>query len=154
MKRLLAMVCTLCMLMTACCFAQAEAYTVTEKSIPLYIGSAEKKQDLNVYYINGGSIPYISAGDVGMLIEKTYNSEPQAYPFAGLEYKTDGDHAVYTRAGGPYAMDIDFTNDTISCPDYDAFLKLEEIGLVDMVWISKNTAGLYQKSPLSLDRYG
>ena len=154
MKRLLAMVCTLCMLMTACCFAQAEAYTVTEKSIPLYIGSAEKKQDLNVYYINGGSIPYISAGDVGMLIENAYQMGGQDLAFYGLEYQTEGDHAVYTRAGGPYAMDIDFTNDTISFPDYDAFFKLEEIGLVDMVWISKNTAGLYQKSPLSLDRYG
>lgn len=155
-KKLFAVICALCIIamMTASCLAEEADYTAEEKIVPLYIASADHRQDLKVYYINGGSIPYISAGDVGMLIEKTYNSEPQAYPFAGLEYKTDGDHAVYTRSGEAYTMDFDFTKDTIIFADYDAFYRLEGTSLVDMVWPSAGTIRLYQKSDLALDRYG
>ncbi len=75
-------------------------------------------------------------------------------PFYGLDYSTDGDHAVYTRSGSTYSMDLDFANDTITFNDYDAFFKLENQGLVDMVWTRANIEALYQKSEMSTDRYG
>ena len=152
-KRLFAMVLALCM-MAACCLAEAEGFTAAEKSVPLYVGSADNRQDFKVYYINGGVIPYISAGDVGMLLETVYNMEPQSAPFFGLTYTTRQDHAVYSRSGGPYTMDFDFTNDTITFEDYDAFYRTEGTALVDLVWPASFTVNLYQKSELSMDRYG
>ena len=123
-RRLSALICALCML-ASCCLAEKAETGAEEKNVPLYIGSSDNKQDFTVYYINGGSIPYISAEDVGSLIETVYHLEPQASDFYGLEYQTDQDHAVYSRGGGPYVMDFDFTNDTITFNDYDAFYRSE-----------------------------
>ncbi|MCR4891460.1 MAG: hypothetical protein K5989_04690 [Lachnospiraceae bacterium] len=128
------------------------SYNVEEKTLPAYITSADNKKDLKLYFVNGGVIPYISAGDIADLLQMIYESESPADPFYKLEYSTDGDHAVYSR--GPYKLDFDFTNDTISFNDFDAFFKMESGLLVDMVPLTTNTAKLFQQSNLSTDRYG
>ena len=46
-KRLSALICAVCMItaVAAYGFAEEEGYTVAEKSVTMYLGSAEKKQD-------------------------------------------------------------------------------------------------------------
>ncbi len=128
------------------------SYSVEEKSVPLYVTSADNKQEINLYFVNGGIIPYISVADISGLLKQVYDSDNPADEFPKLDYKTDGDHAVYAR--GAYTMDFDFANDTIAFNDFDAFFKAENGLLVDMVALTANTAKLFQQSSLSTDRYG
>lgn len=132
--------------------ASPDSYTVEEKTAPLYIQSADNKQDIRLYFINNGIIPYISAADISDLLKQIYYCDNPAAEFYKLDYATDGDHAVISR--GAYYADIDCSNDTITFADYDAFFRMEGSLLVDMVSLTANTASLYQQSSLSTDRYG
>lgn len=129
-----------------------EPYSVEEKIVPLYVASADNAQEIKLFFVNGGIIPYISVEDISGLLEQIYYLDSPAEEFYKLEYKTDGDHATYSRDA--YEMDFDFENDTISFNDFDAFFKAENSMLVDMVALSSNTAKLFQQSSLSTDRYG
>lgn len=129
-----------------------EPYSVEEKIVPLYVASADNAQEIKLFFVNGGIIPYISVEDISGLLEQIYYLDSPAEEFYKLEYKTNGDHATYSR--GAYEMDFDFENDTISFNDFDAFFKAENSMLVDMVALSSNTAKLFQQSSLSTDRYG
>jgi hypothetical protein len=153
MKKWAALLTALCLVCGACFSANAEtAYSVTGKDTKMYIGSVDNSRDIQLFYVNGGNIPYIRVEDVGMLVETAYSLLPLAAPFYGLEYKAGGDHAVYTR--GNYTMDFDFTNDTITFSDFDAFFKADNVGLVDLVWTSENTDALFRMSGLTTERYG
>ena len=154
MKRWIIFLMILCLVCGACFSANGEesAYSVTTKDVKLYAGTVDNCSDFQVFFINDGNIPYIRAEDVGLFIETAYSILPLADGFYGLEYRAEGDHAVYTR--GKYTMDIDFMNDTITFNDFDAFLKMENTGLVDLVWTSKKTAPLFRQSDMTTDRYG
>ena len=132
--------------------AAPESYSVEQKAVPLYVASADNKQEIDLYFVNGGIIPYISVEDIPGLLKQIYDCDNPAEEFYKLEYKTDGDHAVISR--GAYKTDFDCVNDTISFRDYDAFFKMEGSLLVDMVSRTKNTTKLFQQSSLSTDRYG
>ena len=125
---------------------------VEEKTSPLYVASADNKQEIKLYFVNGGIIPYISIADISGLLKQIYDLDNPADAFYKLEYKTDGDHAVIER--GAYKVNIDCADDTIGFNDFDAFFKTENGLLVDMVAVSANTAKLFQQSSLSTDRYG
>ena len=130
------------------CFSAAVAEAapvVTEKDVKLYTNHSETVRDYKVYFIDGGNVPYVPAEDVGLFLEIT-DRGPKP------DYKAEGDHVVYSR--GAYTMDYDFANDTITFNDFDAFYKLEHLGLVDMVMGPENTYPLFEKSSKSIDRYG
>ncbi len=129
-----------------------ESYTVEEKTVPMYIATADNKQEIKLYYVNNGIVPYISISDISGLLKQVYECDNPAMEFYTLEYTTDGDHAVISRDA--YNVDFDFSNDTITFADYDAFFKMEGSLLVDMVALTKNTANLFRQSILSTDRYG
>ncbi len=129
-----------------------QSYSVEEKSVPLYIGKADNKQEIGLLFINDGIIPYISVADISGLLKQIYDFDNPAEEFYKLDYNTDGDHAVISR--GVYNADFDCANDTISFADYDAFFKMEGSLLVDMVSRTANTDRLFLQSALSTDRYG
>lgn len=129
-----------------------ESYSVEKKEFPMYIVSADNKQEIKLYFINSSTIPYISVSDIAGIWKQIYDSDNPADEFFKLDYSTDGDHAVYSR--GPYKLDFDCENDTIGFNDFDAVFKTESGFLVDMVSLTSNTAKLFQKSGLSTDRYG
>ena len=129
-----------------------ESYTVEEKTVPMYIVSADNKQEIKLYFVNNRIVPYISVSDISGILKQVYESDNPAEEFYKLDYTTDGDHAVISR--GSYNADFDIANDTITFADYDAFFKMEGSLLVDMVSLTANTAKLFQQSILSTDRYG
>ena len=128
------------------------SYSIDEKVFPAYISSADNKQELKLYFVNGGVIPYISVEDIPSLLKQIYESDNPAEPFYKLDFAGEGDHAVISR--GAYKLDFDFANDTIGFNDYDAFFRMENSLLVDMVSLTANTAKLFQQSSMSTDRYG
>ncbi len=142
----------LMVLMLAACQGQAGNKNIEEKTFPAYITSAGNKQELNLYFVNGGVIPYISVEDIPLLLKQIYESDNPAEPFYKLDFAGEGDHAVISR--GAYKLDFDFANDTIEFNDYDAFFRMENSLLVDMVVLTANTAKLFQQSSMSTDRYG
>ncbi len=130
----------------------AKSHQVEEKTVPVYVLSADNKKEMKVYFIDGGVIPYISAGDIFSFYNEAYDMNNPAEPAPTYEYKADGDHAVYSK--GAYTLDFNFADSTISFNDFDAFFKTENGLLVDMVALTKNTAALFEQSPMSTDRYG
>lgn len=129
-----------------------EPYSIEEKTFPAYITSADNKQEMKLYFVNGGSIPYMSVADISGLLKQIYESDNPAEPFYKLDFSSDGDHAVYSR--GAYKLDFDCADDTIEFNDYDAFFRMENSLLVDMVVLTANTSKLFQQSSMSTDRYG
>ncbi len=180
-RKMMALLCVLCM--TAGCFAGCENdayvdfngelheahkgdseklqaknvgkkhYSVEEKTLPMYLGTAEDKQDYNVYFVDDGDVPYISAADMGELLRFLGTDEDDSISL-NYDYKTKDDHVIYARDGGAYTMDLDFTNDTITFADYDAFFQNEGKALVDLVEYNAGTEMLFKKSDKSTDRYG
>ena len=118
----------------------------------MYVASADNKQKISLYFVNGGVIPYISIADISGLWKQIYDIDNPAEEFFKLDYNTNEDHAVYAR--GAYTLDFDCANDTIEFNDFDAVFKSQNGLLVDMVVLTANTAGLFQQSSLSTDRYG
>ncbi|MCR5006967.1 MAG: S41 family peptidase [Oribacterium sp.] len=133
-------------------FATDKAVSIEKKTLPAYVTSKDNKQDIDLYFINGGVIPYISVSDISSILQQIYESDNPAEPFYELKFETEGDHAVYAR--GAYKLDFDFENDTIEFNDYDAFFRMDNSLLVDMVCLTANTAKLFRQSSLSTDRYG
>ncbi|SEA46046.1 Peptidase family S41 [Oribacterium sp. KHPX15] len=129
-----------------------EAAGIEKKTLPLYVTSADNKQEIDLYFVDGSVIPYVSVADISSLLQQVYESDNPAEPFYELKYETDGNQAGYAR--GAYKLDFDFENDTIEFNDYDAFFKMDNSLLVDMVCLTANTAKLFQQSSLSTDRYG
>ncbi len=124
-------------------------HSIEEKNVPFYVEDIEHKEDINLYYVDGSSVPYISMDTVLIFLEKM--QEKELYE---LEY--DGEHAIFTRKGTKFTCDFDFENDTITFFDFDAFLK-EDVGPIVNVGIpsQEEAARLFkEKEEYSLDRYG
>ena len=117
---------------------------ITEKNVKFYLGDLSNEKELTLYFVNDGSIPYISMDDIfGMMKKGKY------------EASTDdsGDHTIITISGTKYNADFDFANDTIYFFDYDAFFKdengpLVDIGTLDVLSLSE------KMETLTNDRYG
>ncbi|MCR4745942.1 MAG: S41 family peptidase [Lachnospiraceae bacterium] len=132
--------------------ATSESYSIEEITFPAYVTSIDNKQEIKLYFVNDGVVPYVSVEDIPGILKQIYESDNPAEPFYKLDFTGEGDHAVISR--GAYKLDFDYTNDTIEFNDYDAFFKMENSLLVDMVVLTANTAKLFQQSSMSTDRYG
>lgn len=124
--------------------ASSASYKMTEKAVKAFVGSIDNENELPLYFVNDGTIPYISVTDIlNVLGEKRYE----------LSFDESKDHAIITRTGTGYTLDFDFKNDTISFFDYDGFFKsdngpLIDIGTLDSQALSKKI------DHLTNDRYG
>ena len=149
-KKMLSVLLIFSLVFGLCFYAAAEGTdpvpAITGKDVKLYTDGAETVRDYKVYFIDGGNVPYVPVEDVGLFLEITDKAGTKP------EYKAEGDHAIYSR--GAYSMDLDFANDTITFNDFDAFFKLERLGLVDMVMGPESTYALFERSSKSTDRYG
>ena len=150
MKKMLSVLLSITLAFGLCFYALAEgadpAPAVTEKDVKLYTNGAGTVRDYKVFFMDGGNVPYVPVEDVGLFLEIVDASGVKP------EYKAEGDHAVYSR--GAYTMDFDFANDTITFNDFDGFYRQKHLGLVDMVMGPENTNPLFERSSLSIDRYG
>ncbi len=132
--------------------SSAKSHSVEEKVVPAYVISADNKKEAKLYFVDGGIIPYVSVEDIFVFYKEAYDLSLPAEEFPTYEYKTDGDHAVFSR--GAYELDFNFADNTITFNDFDAFFKTEEGLLVDMVALTTNTAALFKQSTMATDRYG
>ena len=46
-----------------------ESYTVEEKTVPMYIASADNKQEIKLFFVNNGIVPYISVADISGILK-------------------------------------------------------------------------------------
>ncbi len=125
-------------------------YSVTEKTMPLYYGEYDNKQDLKVYFVNETGVPYISIDVLPHLLEDILDGDHQYEISTGQ----DADVVTITRKGSPYTADFDFENDTVTFLDYDAFMKVEDDAIVAFGGISLFTDLFQQVEELTNDRYG
>lgn len=124
-------------------------YRITENTVPFYVEDASHKETINLYYVDGGSVPYISMDTVLEFLQNLHDKE-----LYELEY--NGEHAIFTRKGTKLTCDFDFENDTITFFDYDAFLR-GEAGPIVNVGIPDDSAiaPLFSEVEVySNDRYG
>ncbi len=108
--------------------------SLEEKVFPVYIGSMDMSDNISLYFINGGPVPYMEINDIAETVRNV------TYYFVGsntgdgkryeLSVETDGDKAKLTREDG-YYMTIDFENDTFDFLDYNAFLRAGEETILD-----------------------
>ena len=128
---------------------EAGTHSIEEKNVPFYIEDVEHKEDINLYYVDGSEVPYISMDTVLEFLQNMH--EAVSYE---LEY--DGEHAIFTREGTKFTCDFDFENDTITFFDFDAFLK-GDAGPIVNVGIPDDgaAAALFEEVEIfSNDRYG
>ncbi len=127
----------------------AKQYSVTEKTLPFYMGSIDDKVEKSVYFINDGNIPYVSIDFIPYFIEIVVEDDHQ------YEITTDDNIAVITRKGSQYTASFDYDEDTITFLDYDAFMKWENDPLISLAVMIGNTSKLFKQiNPLTNDRYG
>ena len=124
-------------------------HSIEEKTVPLYMGDANSKEEITLYYVDGSTVPYIS-------IEKVLDFLQNMQDKDTYELGYDGEHAIFTRTGTKLTCDFDFENDTITFFDFDAFLK-RDAGPIVNVGIPNDGAAeaLFKEvKAFSLDRYG
>ncbi|XME02247.1 S41 family peptidase [Lachnospiraceae bacterium C1.1] len=124
-------------------------HSIKSKNIPLYMEDAEHKEDIDLYYIDGSTVPYISADTVLYFLQSMQDT-------VSYELEYDGEHAIFTRKGSKFTCDFDFENDSITFFDFDAFLKGNAGPVVNVVIPDDGAeAALFDEVDLySNDRYG
>ena len=131
-------------------FAASIPHKITKESYPMYFDSADDKSEISLYFVDGKDIPYISMEESLDLLNK-FNKDTKLYE---LTYK-DNDHAVITRKGTKYDADFDFSKDTVTFLDYNAFLHMEGSPFIDLI-DGEREAGMGDmvRIAYSNDRYG
>lgn len=124
-RKLLAMVCGLCMAMymLSGCGGTSASSKVESKEAQVYLMSANPiPVKLNLSFINGSDVPYVSLDDwLDFYIMIMTGGEESSL---NLSLAKDGDKATINRDFGDgeiYPMDFDFKADTIHLMDYNVF---------------------------------
>lgn len=126
------------------------AHDITQESYPFYYSNADDKSEISLYFVDGKDIPYISMEETLDLLNRA-NKNMDLYELA----YNDDDHAVITRKGTSYNADFDFTEDTITFIDYNAFLRMEGCTLIDTFEGDREEdIGSMIRIKYSNDRYG
>ena len=118
--------------------------SVTEKKVTVYMGSPDESDNMSVYFINGGDIPYVSLEEFMGIFEDTYN----------LTFRADGYKASYVRNDG-YSADFDFEKNTVHFIDYNMFIQPPGGSLIDAAGMKDEVKPLFRKDDArSYERYG
>ena len=119
--------------------------SITEKASVLYRNSVDETNDITLYFMNGGEIPYVSLEESAFLFEEGD---------LNLTFDADGNRAYYINPNG-YSADFDFEKNTIHFTDYNMFYNTPGNALVDAADLGKGLAPLFQKDNVkSYERYG
>ena len=119
--------------------------SVTEKASVLYQFKADKTENITLYFMNGGDVPYVSLEEfVSVLNDDKFH----------LTFESDGNRAHYINPNG-YSADFDFEKNTIYFADYNMF-NLETGDTLEYAGgIGKEVLPLFQKDDAkSYARYG
>ncbi len=125
-------------------------YKVTEKTLPLYFGEYDNKEDLKVYFVNETGVPHIPIDILPDLMDNILDGDHEYEVSKGQ----DANVVTITRKGSPFTADFDFDKDTITFFDYDAFMKMEDDALVAFGGISIYSDLFQQADEFTNDRYG
>ncbi len=129
--------------------SQPASHSIKEKNLPLYKGEIDYKEDVNIYYIDGSMVPYISVDTIKSFLNDMQDTDC-------YELECSGEHVIFTRTGTKLTCDFDFSENTITFYDYDAFLR-RDVGPLVNVGIPEfgPTQQLYKEVEFySYDRYG
>ncbi|ETP73969.1 Peptidase family S41 [Lachnospiraceae bacterium JC7] len=128
--------------------ATSSSPEITKETYPLYFKNINEKSEIELYFYHGGNIPYISMEETLDLLNKSNT---------GILYELkydDPDHTVITRKDTSFDADFDFINDTIKFMDFNAFLRLDGCGLLDVFSPNETNAGALFKQKYINERYG
>ncbi len=107
---------------------------IEEKETPIFVDSMENSNTVNLYFVNGGEIPYIEIEDCAEIQKWVTYYFGMGMDKDGKKYdltvERNGDTAKVTREDG-YYMTVDCKNDTIDFLDYNAFLRAGDESLLD-----------------------
>ncbi len=125
------------------------SHSIEEKTVPFYKGDANSKEEIDLYFVDGSTVPYISMDTVLDFLKNVHKEDTYE-----LEY--DDEHAIFTRKGTKLTCDFDFENDTITFFDFDAFLRMDAGPIVNVGIPNDGAAAALFKEvkTYSLDRYG
>ena len=128
----------------------AQQYSITEKTLPLYFDDYDNRSDLSVYYVNDTDVPYVSIDILPYFLEEMTDQDHE------YEVSKDENTAVVTvtRKDSPFTAEFDFDEDTITFFDFDAFMKLENDPLVSFGAMSLFESLFHPVDTLTNDRYG
>ncbi|MCR4923015.1 MAG: hypothetical protein K5931_03310 [Lachnospiraceae bacterium] len=112
---------------------EISASGIVEEEVPLYVGDKDNEEELSLYYIKDGSVPYISCEAIPDLIEKSFSFGYSEEDFYGISTESEDGHFLLTRDDPDVIMDIDFEEDKITFSDFDAFFMKANENLVDVL---------------------
>ncbi|MCR5107369.1 MAG: S41 family peptidase [Lachnospiraceae bacterium] len=125
-------------------------YSVREKTLPMYLGAVDSKEDLSVYYINESGVPYIPVEFIPHILNKWL--EVDQYEISAGENENI---VTVLRKNTLFTAEFDFGEDTVTFIDYDAFMKPEGEPLVSLNVMSSEIGYLFKPiEELTNDRYG
>ena len=119
--------------------------SITEKASPMYTNSVDHTEEVTLYFMNGGDVPYVSLEEfMGIFEEWGFD----------MTFDADGSMAYYINPNG-YSADFDFEKNTIHFTDYNMFYNKPGNALIDAADLSKGVEPLFQKDDeKSYERYG
>ena len=121
--------------------------SVTEKASVLYLFKVDKTENITLYFMNGGDIPYVSIEEFSSM----YDDDNDDF---SMTYKADGNSAYYINPNG-YSADFDFEKNTIHFTDYNMFNQMSGDVPEYSGGIGGDVAPLFQKDDAkSYERYG
>ena len=160
MKKLIATLLTLVLLLSLCAPAFAEGtHEIVGKDFPFYLSTEDTGGTMKLYLLDGvNDLPWVELNDWMELLTllHTWGGEKPGY---ALTLATAGPVACYTRENG-FTMVIDFDENTFRFMDYNKFMQRTEMStLLDFTSLSCiNEAGepalLKKSDDYSFDRYG
>ena len=127
-----------------------EQYSVTEKTMPLYVDGFDNMEDMKVYFVNETGVPYVSIDLFPHLLDEILEGD-HIYE---VSKDDEGSVVTITRKDSPYTAEFDFDDDTITFLDYDAFLRFENDALVSFGGVSMFDDLFMPVDQLTNDRYG
>jgi len=141
----------------------ASSSIIEKKTYPLVLQTNSKKSveesEMNLYFLNGGDVPYVAVSEFLPLFGKLYEDEKLDVPAITFEFKSEGDDYWAERTDNKWAMNFNAKTDQIAFASYDGFLQSPgDSALIGLVKVGEEGTGgvsrLMKASPRSYDRQG
>ena len=151
---IMAVVMLLCLVMPATlnvsAATQNKVPTFEKKATKVYI-SEDQTMPVNIYFKDGGDIPYVNISE--FISDFVVPAISEDAPEFKLDCKTEGNTISLIRDNGSTAT-LDFDSNTVYFPNLAKFRELSVKDFFGVVMFKGGSAGLFKKDDSSYTRYG
>ena len=151
---IMAVVMLLCLVMpatlTVSAATQNKVPTFEKKATKVYI-SEDQTMPVNIYFKDGGDIPYVNISE--FISDFVVPAISEDAPEFKLDCKTEGNTISLIRDNGSTAT-LDFDSNTVYFPNLAKFRELSVKDFFGVVMFKGGSAGLFKKDDSSYTRYG